>query len=351
MDQIGKYLNLINTVAVNQATASVNTAPGGALAVAAGVDSVDLSAGDGKLEGLSFQQLKFGLEDVIPPTPTDPSIRLKPVLSHMVLKLSAPFFARLAEVIKEPLAGRAHELFDTVILDNLRLGVKLTAKKVLELEVKLEKVRLLRGDEECVVVKDVLVRLYDFDLNNPNKKAALADTMVVIHGLRVEVAEKFLARALAVGKSKAPDVVQELTVELPGKKMVVGGAVKVGLSLSFRVDLRLETKHNLFGIYFDRFYVPGTNIPLPGFSRNLLLGLIRAFEKKAKGLLEVTNESLMINPWPKVPCQVECKVEQFGVEEGRIVVVFGDVPGRAAPPEEGEEVKPKRVVLPPGPPL
>ena len=90
----------------------------------------------------------------------------------------------------------------------------------------------------------------------------------------------------------------------------------------------------MFGIYFDRFYVPGTNMKLPGFTRNLLLTVIRSFaEEKLRGLVEISNESMRINPWGKIPLNLIKKVKTFIVEQRRIILEFeqptGEVPPRA----------------------
>lgn len=380
MDSLGTYLELINTVAVQAATASVKATADGSLSVTGGVGKIELTAGDGQLEGLTFEELDFGVEELSLPSAAEPGIRAVPVVKRMVLRIAPAFYKRLARVVKEPLAAQAHQLVDQVVLDNLRVEVRLSMIKgekpaqILDVDVQFDKVTVLCRERVCVTVSELALTIQGFDLSNKNKKAALAESLLVIHRLRVEVEEHFLNKAVDVGKAKAPDMVQEVHFELPGRKMIVNATVKVGMTVRSRVDLRLEAKRNLFGIYFDKFYLPGLGLPLPGVARNAVLGAIKMVEKKLKGLVEVSDERLLINPWPKIPVPVECMVERFEVSQGKVVVAFGPVPGfsdkpaaktepvaepdtseetageQAAEPSDTETAERPAPMMPPGPP-
>ena len=93
--------------------------------------------------------------------------------------------------------------------------------------------------------------------------------------------------------------------------------------------------------------------------RNVLLGLIRSrVEGKLKGLVEVSNDSLRINPWSKIPVDLHTRVSKFTVEDGKIVVVFQEDNERKMYPKADEhatitktEPGPKQIVLAPGPSL
>lgn len=354
MDQLANYLKIINTVALDQVKTTVNPSAGGALEVDTALETLSLKAKDGELDGITIRDVSFTIKELVPPVPTDPTVRLTPVINRLTVDLAAGLFDRAAVALKEPIVGHAKSLINRVQLEGLQIGVKLSPKKVLRLEIDLDTLRLKYGEEDAVIIKDVSLSLLEFDLKKP-QKVAMAECLVVLHRMRVEVLESLMNRAAKVGLTQAPDMVKEATVELPGSKMVVGGRVKVGVGVKFRVDLRFETRNNNFGIYFDRFYVPGTNLKLPGFSRNLLLGLIRPMEKKFKGLVEVSDEYLMIKPWPKVPVPVESNFQTFGIENGRLVIASGPVPGRTredldAPEREVVEAMRARV-SPPGPPV
>ena len=210
-------------------------------------------------------------------------------------------------------------------------------------------------------MKDLSVSILDYNTKLPPKEAQKA-CRVVLRSLTVEIEQAFFEKVLEASKPKIPPFVKNLHVELPGPKMIVGGNIKKGiLGTSFRADLQLETKNDLFGIYFDRFYVPGTNMKLPDMARNLLLGTIRTFvEKRMKGLIEVSNESLRINPWSKVPVELLTHVSKFAVEDGKIVVSFDEPTDREVPPGADEyalasEREPQigdiQEVLAPGPAL
>ncbi len=353
MDQLANYLKIINTVVVDQVKTTVNPSSGAALEVETALDTLSLKAQNGELDGITIRDVSVTIKELVPPVPTDRTIRLTPVINRLTVDLSPGVFERASKALKDPMVAQAKNLVDQVQLEGLQVGIKLNPDKVLRVELDLDCVRLKYKEQDAVVIKDVSLSVLEFDLKKP-QKVAMAECLVVVHKMRVEILEALMNRAATVGLTQAPDMVKEATVELPGTKMVVGGRVKVGVGVKFRVDLRFETRNNNFGIYFDRFYVPGTNLKLPGFSRNLLLGLIRPMEKKFKGLVEVSDEYLMIKPWPKVPVPVESNFETFGVENKRLVIQSGPVPGRTreeldAPEREVVEAM-RAKVSPPGPP-
>ena len=100
---------------------------------------------------------------------------------------------------------------------------------------------------------------------------------------------------------------------------------------------------------------------MPNFVRDWILGAVRlAAEKKLKGLVEVADDSIRIDPWKKIPVEVVTHVERFVVEEGKIVIDFIEPTERTVPlpaqehvlalqrePQEGDQQE----ILAPGPSL
>lgn len=361
MDQIVKALGLINTVRVDGFTTSVNPTSGARLNVDGGLESLRLTARDGEDAGVNIHSKGFGVSRVSLPTPEDPSISADPYLSQLQVDLEDALFERLAEFAKEKVLAGMHQVVNRVLVHNLKTDIRLTSQKVAHVDVTMDEVLLQQDDEVQIRLLDLSLSVLDYDTKKKPKQAQQEMT-VVLRKMRLEIEQSFFERVLAASKAKIPPQAEEIYILLPGPKMTVGGSVKVKLSIKFRVDLRLETENNMFGIYFDRFYVPGTNMKLPGITRNILLGLLRsAVESRAKGLIEVSNESLRINPWSKVPVKLLTRVSTFAVEEGKIVLAFsepedGNVPEGAdrhatRAEREPEDQGPTKKVLAPGPPI
>lgn len=361
MDQIVKALSLINSFRIDGLHGAANPTSGARLNLSGGLESLMLTALDGDAPGVRINSQGFGIGNLSLPTPQDPSIALDPYLSHLQVDLVPELFARLAEFAKEPLLADMHTVIDRVVLRRLHTVVRMTAQKVVHADIVLDHVLLQNQDEELIRIKDLSLSILDFDTKLPPAEAQKRCT-IVLRSMRVELEQALFARAIEAARPKIPSFVTDVVLELPGPKMIAGAHVKKSIFRSnVRVDLSLEAESNLFGINIERFYVPGTNIKVPNFVRDIVLGGVRKLaEKRMKGLLEVADDSIRIDPWVKVPVKILTHVEKFAVEEGRIVVIFTEpsdqhVPPRAdsyalqiaRQPVPGERVE----VLAPGPAL
>lgn len=361
MDQIAKALGLINSFQLNGLSGTANPTSGARLNLSGGLESLTLTAQDGKALGVTISSQGFGVGNLSLPTPQDPSIALVPYLSDLQVQLHQELFERLADFAKEELLKGFHGVINRVVLKRLSATIRLTPDKIAHADIRLDHVYLQQGTEELIRLKDLFLTVLNYDTKLP-PKLAQGGCKVILRSLRVEVEERLFALILKASATKIPSFVRNLHVELPGPQMVVGGNAKKSVfSTSFRVDLKFEAKNNLFGIYFDRFYVPGTNMKLPDPVKNMLLGFILGgVEKRAKGLIEVSNESLLINPWSRIPVDLITQVTQFEVAGGKILLSFGEPSDRMVPPSADEMVdalsrEPQdgfdEVVLAPGPSL
>lgn len=358
MDQIVKALGVINSFRIDGLSGSANPTQGARLNLDAQLEKLTLTAADGRDPGVTIHLEGFGARNLSLPTPQDPAVAVDPYARRLRVDLDDRFFARAAEFAKEPVVAEMHQAINRVEMSQVDLQVRLTSAKVAHVDVDLEKLTLQHDDEELIRVLDLSLSVLDFDTTKP-PAVAQKGAIVVLRGMRLEIEERFFSLLLKSVRKKIPPAVQKLEIELPGPVMTVDAIARVKVPISFRVDLSFETTNDMFGIYFNRFYLPGTNMKLPGFTRNVLLGLFRTFvEGKLKGLVETSNESMRINPWSKVPVDLRKKVKTFAVEGGRIVLEFeeprGEVPPRAADRARGFEralVGEASQVLAPGPAL
>lgn len=356
MDQIFKALGVINSFRIEGLSGQANPTSGARLNLDASLDSLKLTAADGTDPGITISFEGAGLSRLSLPSKQDPAISVDPYARRLRVDLDDRFFARAAEFAGEPVIAEMHKAINRVEMSHVRKQIRLTSAKVAHVDVDLEKLTLNHDEEELIRISDLSLSVLDWDTRKP-PAVAQREAIVVLRKMRLEIEQRFFERILSAVRKKIPPVVEKLEIELPGPVMVVDARARVKVPVSFRVDLRLETENDMFGIYFDRFYLPGTNMKLPGFTRNVLLGLFRTFvEGKLKGLVETSNESMRINPWGKVPIDLRKRVKTFAVENQRIVLEFdepiGEVPPRADERASGFELEllgETPTVLAPGP--
>lgn len=332
MDQIVKALSLINSFRIEGLHGEANPTSGARLNLTGGLEELKLTAADGNDLGITMSSQGFGIGNLSLPSSQDPSIALDPYLSHLNIDLHKELFARLAKFAGEALLADMHTVINRVVVRRLHTVVRLTAQKVLHADLILDHVHLQQGSEEMIRLKNISLSLLDYDTKLPPAKAKKS-CKVVLRSMQVEIEQAFFDRLLGAAKSKIPKEVSNVSIELPGPHMIVGAHAKKGIfGSNFRVDLQLETESDLFGIHIKRLYVPGTNRKVPDFIRDWILSLVRiGAEKKLRGLAEVSNESVRINPWPKVPVELITHVTEFAVKDGKILVSFAEPTDRRVP--------------------
>lgn len=334
MDQIVKALGLINSFRIDGLHGAANPTSGARLNLTGGLESFALTGADGNSLGITITSQGFGIGNLSLPTPQDPSIGLDPYLSHLQVTLHQELFARLATFAGEPLLAGMHTVINRVVTRRLHTVVRMTRDKVVHADVVLDQLYLQHEAEELIRVKNLSLSLLDFDTKLP-PAVAKRECKVVLRALTVEIEQAFFDRVLEAVRSKIPREVTDVKIELPGPKMLVGAHVKKSIFRSnVKAELELETEADLFGIHIKRLFVPGTNLKVPNILRDWILTAVRYFgERRLKGLAEVSNESIRINPWPKVPVEVLTKVAKFAVEEGKIVIVFTEPTDVRVPPQ------------------
>jgi len=319
MKDLARVLQLLNTVVVEQLQGSVAPA-GDGLDGTLSLERVLLKTANA--EGLTFQDLRLGLQDLRLPSKEDKSVSATVRVDHMELLIAPAFYERAAAFAKERLIAKASDLIDRVRVENLQVKVDVSAQKKIAVEVYLEKCQVLKGDRLGKLIENLRVRLEDF-VPGPDKKAALAASRLYIYNLQVRVAESFLNDATGVIKGKLPPMVEDVSMNLSGGKLAATAKVKLGLTLTGTAVLEFRTKRNNFGIQFARI----TGVPMAG---KLVPWVASMLASKLPDAIETSSDTIWISPWSKIPIPITCKVERFTVENNQIVLEF--TPPEEAPP-------------------
>ncbi len=319
MKDIARVLQILNTLVIEGLQGSVFPA-GEGLDGSLELGRVLLKTAGA--EGLTFQDLRLGLQDVRLPSKADRSVSALVRVDHMELLIAPEFYERAAAFAKERLVAKASQLVDRVIVDNLQVKFEMSAAKEINVEVYLEKVQIMLGDQVAQLVENVRLRVEDFVLG-PDKKAALAASKVYLYNLQVRVAESFLNNATEVIKGKLPPMVDDVSMNLSNGKLATTARVKLGLTLTGTAVLEFRTKRNNFGIQFVKI----TGVPMAG---KLIPWVASQLASKLPDGIETSSDTIWINPWKKIPIPISCQVERFTVENNQIVLEF--VPPPEAPP-------------------
>lgn len=333
MDQIVKALGLLNSWRFDGLRGRVNPTSGARLDLDNDLVSLVLTAQDGEAPGITISSAGFGVRRIALPTENNPSLSVDPYIAELRVDLHDELFDRLAEFADDPNLTYLKGLINRVMFYGLELDVRLSPAKVVNVDVRFDRLSLQQDDETLIQVKGVSLSLLDYDSALP-PKLAIGACMVVLRDMAIEIKEQFFDHLIPVLKEMLPSNITDLVVETPGPKMVAGAHFKMGFVNSHvKADLKLETENNLFGIHIERLYFPGTNVKVPSMMRNAILSGIRfLFEKKLKGLAEVSNESIRINPWPKIPIKLITSVAEFAVHNDAIHLVFETPTDQVVPP-------------------
>lgn len=322
IDQLVRLFGVVNSFRVQEFTGKINPTSGARLNLDTQLKAFHITAADGSDPGITISFKGMGIHNLSLPTKDQPQLALDPYITNLRLDLDERFFARAADFARDPLLASMHQVVNRIELGHMQLRIRMDASKVVNFDVDIDTITLQQNDEVLLRLEDLSLSVLDYDSKKP-PAVAQKEASVVLRTLSVQVLEGLFSRTLAAVRKKIPREFEKLSIGLPGPLMVVDATIKKLVSVSFRVDLRLETESDLFGIFFDRFYVPGTKMGVPSAFRNIFLSLVRTFfEKRLKGLVEISNESLRINPWGKVPFELYKKVKTFTVGQGFILLVF-----------------------------
>ena len=233
----------------------------------------------------------------------------------------------------------ALNLVNTVGVDKASVSLA-SGPAGVQVRIEFRDVSLRSGRFEGVDVAEGLIVVEGLDPAAPPRAMVEAAT-IRVERLLIRVSASLVNRLLdsdffkAELRRRVPVEVRNLALAFAGERVTFRGEVKKGLSFSFAVDLFLEAVNNRLKVIFENFWA-AEMVPLPGFARKLVMSAARALlegRKEIQGLVHITDDYAVINPWPKVPLRVEGEFTRFGVEGHYLVVEMG--PSTAPRPSSG----------------
>ena len=316
MKKLQPVFDLVNTILLQQLQVGLSSVGDQAIGVKASIDQILLKTE--AAEGLSLEQIQVTVEKVQLPHPADLNLYATVLLEYLDINIAPAFWGRAAKTAKNPVVGKLGILLDRVEVRNLRIEVKLSPLKVVDLQVTMESCRIKLMGQLMQETTTLRLEVFNFDLRQKDKKKALADATIRLQGMRVRVLEMMMNRVIEVVREKIPSKVNGIDIALIDSTMRLDLRLKLGpLPMQVPVELQLSTRDNQFGIYIVKIFV--------SMARSFILMGIQKFAAGRKEI-SASGDNIWINPWGKIPVKPELKVERFAIESGALLIQFGSLP-------------------------
>ncbi|MBQ7567729.1 hypothetical protein IJT17_02885 [bacterium] len=239
------------------------------------------------------------------------------------------------------LLGTVQQIVNSLGIENVSVGFDLQAGRV-RLRLEFKDINLKAGRLEGMALSAGLLYVENLDLSLP-KDEMLKTANIRVEHLVFRVAAGLLNRFLECDKTRdalkgLPVDIRNLGFAMAGERVTIRGEVRKGIVFPFAVDLKPEAKHNNLRIVFENFWA-AEMMPMPGFLRRLLMSVVNqklAGKESLKGVVSIDDDVITINPWPKIPVNLNCDIRRFGVEGHFLVLELGAKANKAEQPRAGQ---------------
>lgn len=127
-------------------------------------------------------------------------------------------------------------------------------------------------------------------------------------------------------RRNAPVEINGLRFVFANGRVSIRGEVKKLITIPFTVDLDFKAVENGVKVIFADF-LAADMMPLPAMIRRLIMSVAKqkiSSMASLKGIAEITDDYVIINPWPKIPIKnLNAAFSKFGVQGTHFVVELG----------------------------
>ena len=226
----------------------------------------------------------------------------------------------------------------SLLVDNVNaLGVKDVSialeghKDAYAFRIKAHKASIASGSLEGVRVDDLNLKVSDIKLGLAPKQM-LQQAQIRIDRLAVcanaDLINSFLTSptVLAELKRNAPVEIRGLRLVFDEEMVTIRGEVRKIISFPFSIELRFSpTVDNGLKIVFENLWAADM-LPLPGKIRRMIMSFAQqklGSIESLRGVVSITDDYIVINPWSKIPLNLDAKFTRFGVEGKYFVLEIG----------------------------
>ncbi|MGM9991450.1 MAG: hypothetical protein ACI376_01190 [Candidatus Bruticola sp.] len=197
--------------------------------------------------------------------------------------------------------------------------------------IKARNASIASGTLEGVRVDDLALKVSNIKLGLTSEemlKAIKLDIESLVVRMNADLINSFLSSPafLAELKRNAPVEVRGLRLVFDDEMVTIRGEVRKILNFPFSIELRFSpTPDNSLKIVFKNFWAADM-LPLPAMVRRLIMSFAQqklGSIEGLRGVVKITDDYVVINPWPKVPINVNARFTGFGVEGHYFILELG----------------------------
>lgn len=226
----------------------------------------------------------------------------------------------------------------SLLVDNVNaLGVKDVSialeghKDAYAFRIKAHNASIASGSLEGVRVDDLDIKVSDIKLGLTPKQM-LEQAQIRVDRLVVQ-ANADLINSLLTSPTVLAELKRNAPVEIRGLRLVfddemvtIRGEVRKIISFPFSIELHFSpTADNGLKIVFENFWAADM-LPLPGKIRRLIMSFAQqklGGIESLRGVVSITDDYITINPWSKIPLNLDAKFTRFGVKGKHFVLELG----------------------------
>jgi len=237
----------------------------------------------------------------------------------------------------QQLIPAALSVVNSLGVENATLGVS-AGPQGLRVQIEFRDATLRSGRLDGVALDEGLIRIEGLDPAS-DPRTMLATARIRVERLLIRVSANLVNRLLesdffkAELRRRSPVEVRNLELLFSGERMTFRGQVRKGLTFPFEVQLGLAAVNNRLRVAFKEFWA-AEMVPMPGFLRRLLMTFARSQvdgRAELQGLVRIEEDFAEINPWAKVPLNVEAEFTRFGIEGHYLLIELGPSAPASAP--------------------
>ncbi|MGM9998360.1 MAG: hypothetical protein ACI38Q_03040 [Candidatus Bruticola sp.] len=197
--------------------------------------------------------------------------------------------------------------------------------------IKARNASIASGTLEGVRIDDLALQVSNIKLGLTSEemlKAVKINVERLAVRMNADLINSFLSSPafLAELKRNAPVEIRGLRLVFDDEMVTIRGEVRKILTFPFSIELRFSpTADNSLKIVFENFWAADM-LPLPSMVRRLIMSFAQqklGSLEGLRGVLKITDDYIVINPWPKVPLNVNARFTGFGVEGHYFILELG----------------------------
>ena len=238
------------------------------------------------------------------------------------------------------LLGTIQQIVNSLGIDDVSFSFDCQAGLV-RLRLEFKDIELKAGRLDGIAISAGLVYIDNLDLSLP-KPEMLQKANIKVERLVLRVAAGLLNRCLGCDKVREsidnlPVEMRNLGISMAGERITIRGEVRKVMVFPFAIDLKPEAKNNRLRIVFENFWA-AEMVPMPGWMRRGIMSIVNqklGGKESLKGIVSINDDVITVNPWPKIPVNLNSEIRRFGVEGHFLVLELGSAVNQKDAPVSG----------------